>query len=222
MATEQQGTIFVRDASGQITASIVVDAILTEQHTLENELTEHPVEEGSPITDHNRPKPEVVQLDCLISNTPLSTTQQRRIVQSGSIRLVTTALAPPPEGSPGYAENAYAQLKTWRLAGTLVTVVTTLEQYDNVGIQMISLPRNSTTVDALRFTLSIKRVRVVQNKLTRVTVSKDKRVGAKVKQGNQVPQQPQQESTALFDLADKASNSNNDTLAGLGKALLKR
>src|ERR1051325_210756 len=49
----------------------VIDAALRETHTLECEVTEYPTESGSTITDNIQPKPRTVQIEAMVSDTPL-------------------------------------------------------------------------------------------------------------------------------------------------------
>jgi hypothetical protein len=168
--------------------TIVLDASVSETHTLTNTVTYHPVEEGAAVSDHSRPEPDEITLEGLVSNTPLSRDQQTRAIQSGSVTFQSSA----PQENPGRAEDAFRQLKALRDAGTLVSVVTTLRTYgatdeDKMAITSISIPRDYRTADAFRFTITLRRVRVVKNKLTRNVVAKDKRVGSKVKKGTETP-----------------------------------
>ena len=50
---------------------IVIDASITETHVLENEITDHPVEQGANISDHSRPLPDSFTMECVVSNTPI-------------------------------------------------------------------------------------------------------------------------------------------------------
>jgi hypothetical protein len=63
------------DASGGDTVETTVgelelDATISEVTDITAEATEHPVEEGSNITDHVRPGLLRIQLECIVSNTP--------------------------------------------------------------------------------------------------------------------------------------------------------
>lgn len=174
-------TIITRPTPAQID-TIVIDAAVTETHTLSNTVTDHPVEEGSNVSDHSRPEPDKIQLDCVVSDTPLQTTSSGSTVsvESHGFRFSATA-----KQDTTRSKNAYDKLVQLREQGSLVTVVTSLRSYDSMAIESIQIPRDAKNAGALRFTVSLKKVRVVKNKLTRTTVASDKRVGAKVKTGNQ-------------------------------------
>lgn len=48
-----------------------VDVTIREGHGISAEVTEHPVELGSDVTDHIRPTPRSVQIEGVVSNTPI-------------------------------------------------------------------------------------------------------------------------------------------------------
>lgn len=209
------------NAAGVPVISVVLDASITEMHTLANTVTDHPVEQGSNVTDHSRPEPDRVQLDCLVSNTPLSQQQQTRAIQAqGGLTFQSTAAAPTKIGAvDGRAQTVYGQLRQLRDNGILCKVVTQLRTYDSMAIESIGAPRDSKTFDALRFSIQFKQVRVVQNKLTRVAVAKDLRVGSKVKTGNQTPSTTDVETSAaakIFDGAKDKTGFIGKVAGGLG------
>lgn len=165
--------------------AIILDAALTEHHTGEVEVTEHPVEEGFNITDHSRPKPDSLTLEGIVSNTPLSTTQQRRIIDSRGQRLETATAEDQVQGEPGYAEAAYVKLRDLRDTGKVITVVTGLRTYDNMVMVSLSIPRDGRTGDALRFSAGFRQVRVVKTKATTFVVAKESKAKPTVKMGKQ-------------------------------------
>lgn len=52
--------------------SMRFDAVLSETHTHNANITEHPVEKGASIVDHIRVQPSEISLDVLISNHPIT------------------------------------------------------------------------------------------------------------------------------------------------------
>jgi Dit-like tail protein len=58
------------DANGN-KSQLVIDATVSDTHTTTATPTEHPVEKGVAITDHVRPGPLKLSLECVITNTPL-------------------------------------------------------------------------------------------------------------------------------------------------------
>lgn len=56
---------------GDNTYLLTLDAVTTERHTLTQNVTEHPVEQGASLVDHIRPLPVAISLEGVITNTPL-------------------------------------------------------------------------------------------------------------------------------------------------------
>lgn len=50
-----------------------LDCTLTEEHNYESEATTYPVESGAEITDHIRPRPTIVNIEGIVTDTPLET-----------------------------------------------------------------------------------------------------------------------------------------------------
>jgi hypothetical protein len=160
--------------------SIALDAALREVHSGEVEVTEHPVEQGSNITDHTRPKPDRLTIDAIV-------TQRTRVVEAFGVSFVSSSLEDSRQGAAGYAETAYAKLVELKDKGSPITVVTQIRTYDDMILTSLSVPRDSKTGDALLFTASFQRVILVKNKLTRKVVSRDPKVQPKNKTGKQAP-----------------------------------
>jgi len=196
--------------------AIVIDVVSSEVHTYANTVTDHPVEQGSNITDHSRPEPDGVVMECIITNTPLSRKQATHGVQSGAFQFSSTSTGAVKLGdASGLAQNAYQQLLKLRNEGTLVDVVTNLTMYKSMAITNLSVPRDKTTTDMLKFSITFKKVRVVQNKLTRVANSKDSRTGGKVKTGAKTTTEegPKELKSSLQGMVD----GDNSTVNAVGK-----
>lgn len=124
----------------------VIDCLLSDNHTFESEVTEFPVENGSTISDNIRKKPMTVVMECIISNTPIDPALQYR--SEGSVP----------------ADDAYAMLLAIRRDRRLVQIATSLDHYDNMALETLTIPRSSGRGDELRFTATFKQVLIVENK----------------------------------------------------------
>lgn len=129
-----------------------VDAAPRETHALTDTLTDHPVEKGANVTDHDREEPDRLTLDCVVSNTPIGS-------------------APADDR----ADNAFATLLRFRKSSALLSVDTTLRLYTDMRIESLTITRDAGTSQALSFTVVLKKIRVVQNAFTRVVVARDPR-----------------------------------------------
>lgn len=194
-------TLYFRPTLSKL-EDIVLDAVVSESHDAEMEITEFPVERGAQISDHARLKPERLTLEAIVSNTPLSREQQARKVEvTGGGSIFSTADKERPAGIAGPAELAYARLRDLMVQAQLVSVVTGLRVYDDLIIESLSVPRRAATGDALEFSVRLKTIRLVNNKVTTIRVSKTKepRAHSKKDQGKV----PAQEKSLLVSGLDE-------------------
>lgn len=132
-----------------------LDLVETEAHELVAEVTDHPVEDGSDVSDNVRLKPrELTFTNGIVSDTPI-----------GAIATDTTR----GDISGTYSQDAYNRLENIWLARQPVTVVTRLKKYENMILDRLSINDDSKTSHALVFTAHFKQVTIVKNK--RVTVA---------------------------------------------------
>jgi hypothetical protein len=129
---------------------IVLDAALEEAHTLQARATEHPVEIGSEVADHVHALPATLNLEGVISNTPLSAFGLTMFRDD---------------------DRAHAAFKTFEaiiLTGKLIDIVTTLKTYKNMIIEDFVVTRSADSVDALRFSCTAKQISMVSSKLINI------------------------------------------------------
>ena len=141
-----------------------IDVAKMETHTLEAEVTDHPTEKGSTITDHVRLNPIEVTLECLISDTPIGTIADDPTRRLGDIEIEgeTDTTIPTP------SEDAYTRLKRIREARETVTIETSLDRFENMILTRLTVPRSSETSGGLTFEVTFRQVVIVEN--LRVTV----------------------------------------------------
>lgn len=151
--------------------AITIDASISEQHNSEVDVTDHEVEEGSLISDHARVRPSTLVLECLVSNTPINIGQAQRIVESNGFAFTSTNPSDQLRGVQGHAELTFAKLEALRDQTKLITVVTALKTYENMILTSLSVPRNSSTGESLRFTAGFKNVTLVKNQTTEVKIT---------------------------------------------------
>jgi hypothetical protein len=134
------------------------DCSISERHAGDAEVTEHPVETltgaaGVPgvISDHIRALPEELELNGLVTNTPLV--------------LLASAFAKSPVFpfiiSPlqDRVDTAYWTLRQLKNAGQLLDVVTSLRTYSNMAITTLVVTRNVDTGNVLNCTIGLREVK---------------------------------------------------------------
>lgn len=134
-----------------------LDLVETEEHSLTSEITDHPVEDGSDISDNIRLKPrELTLTNAVVSNTPIGA------IATDDTRKLGASLPPP-------AMAAYQRLEALWLARKTFTVVTGLKKYEKMGIVTLTIPQEAKNAGGLIFTVHLKEIRVATNK--RVTMA---------------------------------------------------
>lgn len=138
----------------------VIDASLTETHTFESDVTEYPVEQGSAISDNVRPKPVVVVIEGIVSDTPIGKMVDLRNNQgdAGGMNFLPSV-------------DALAALLAIRDARQPVTIATTLQRFENMVLINLEVPRDRQTGAALRFTATFQQITIVTNARTTVRVA---------------------------------------------------
>jgi len=141
--------------------SISLDASINETHHSSALITDHPVEVGVNITDHVVVQPDTLEIHGIISNTSLlfpAALPGVALVQSIG-NLITGV-------SNDHAQTSYLALKDLVSGNALVTIVTTLRQYENMLLEDLSVDRNAQYADAIKFTVRAKEVRIISTSST--------------------------------------------------------
>jgi hypothetical protein len=170
-------------ASSSKSGVLLLDAILSEGHSLSNTVTKYPVETGATITDHILNAPRQLTLECLVTNSPLRARNKKPVdlgVNSDDF-LKTSGKNPQAAAKPAnnYAQQAFKALEAMHAARQPVTVVTRMKTYRNMAIDSLSIPRSAATGDALQFTLNLTEITQVPVKPARGQAEKTKSPGAK-------------------------------------------
>lgn len=123
----------------------VIDASVSEKHTHESDVSEYPTESGSNLTDHIRPKPIVVTIEGLVSDSPVAAIQIFR------------------DGGATPSEAARAHLLRLFAARLPVAIVTALRAYDNMGMTSLEFDVAADKTGGLWFTSEFKEVLIIVN-----------------------------------------------------------
>lgn len=137
----------------------VIDATITEDHNLDSEVSDYPVESGGSVIDNIRPLPITITLESIVSDTPIGRVATARGAQPG----VPLDFAP--------SDEALAVLLAIRDARETVTIEDSLSTWESMAMTSLSIPRDADTGHALAFTATFKQVVVITNNRTTVNVS---------------------------------------------------
>ena len=128
--------------------TVQVSASVYEDHEIEADVTDHPVEEGSDITDNYRVKPRVLMVEAVVSDVFLEGAQQREPIE---------ILRTNPSNNPSI--KAWQDIEAYFEKSQIVSIRTSLKTYPNMLLTMFRCRRSKETKNAIRFTLRGKTVR---------------------------------------------------------------
>jgi hypothetical protein len=139
---------------GDGTTSLEVDVTIKEKHKAAVDVTDHAVEQGIAVSDHARPKPEEIQIDGMVSNSPA---------------IVGAVVAPnyPADTARQFMHDLHDHPR-------LVSVITVAWTYTDMILTEISEDRDAKTGDVFEFSATFKHVRQVTNQTTMVATKQPK------------------------------------------------
>lgn len=122
------------------------DLILSENHNRSNDITDFNVEDGTIISDHIKKNLENGSLSGLVSNFSLNT--------FGNIF--------------NRSQDAFNVMEEIMNEQTLVTIVTVLKVYENVGITSVDVVQTSESGESIVLDVTFKQVNVVKLKTVQI------------------------------------------------------
>lgn len=144
--------IFGQKDKGVTVGLVRMDASLEETHDKSVAVTEHPIEDGSNITDHIRTMPEQINITGMVSNTPI-------------VFLASTRAPSPIKGknrSRDRVKTAYEELRRIMNKGERVTVVTSLRKYENMVLQNLTVSRNVQLGNVLHADMTLREIQIAE------------------------------------------------------------
>lgn len=176
---------------------LTFDALMSVTYTGNAQLTDHPVEGVTDITDHIRRLPKEIQLRGIVSNHP-------------AILLATFRADPSVPGTDPAtrAEAAFQFLERVKDEGQLVHLITAGQMFDytNLAISSLSVTRDKDTSNIVDISLTLREMLIaVTEKVAAPSVVNDKKPKDK---GHQPPQPAtpavESDSSALFNAISSA------------------
>lgn len=204
--------------AGGAPGAIELDATKTRGWEVAAEVTEHPVEVGSAITDHIRPSNGTITLEAVIANSPL-------VLPSTQTRGVQ--LRPYNAELPGTRERVTVVQLTGRLDrrrvcdallaglvrdGTPVSLTTSLRTAADLAITRYKVDEGPESGDSLVLTLELKQLRFAT--VARAAVPAVRRLQVPAQRGTQAAQN----SSALFRAGRGTSRAYDRAREYLGLA----
>lgn len=132
---------------------LIIDAVVKETHELRAQITEHPTESGEAFCDHVSRLPITLQIEGIISNTPLT------LVGVTAFNSLSNYLN---DRSNDFAELAFTKLEDIFAKRTPISIATSLKDYDNMVLESLSVERGGGTSASLHFRATAKQIRLVE------------------------------------------------------------
>ena len=140
-------------------AGVIPDCAVREQHSDELEITQHPVETGSAITDHAFKRPSTLVLEYGWSNSSLLTALAGAVV-SGEL--------PAFSFGAQQVRQIYEQLLALQNSRVPFSVVTGKRLYTNMLMEGLSTTTDAATENALLVTATCREIIIVSTQTTTV------------------------------------------------------
>jgi hypothetical protein len=150
------GTPTTVQISGPTAGTLLVQCTTDEQHAIQVDTTDFPVETGDNVTDHKRRKPDTITLTGTITNAPLDMTGGTEQLQQQGF---TFTVNRQPNGAASNASTAYDKFNEFADTPDLLTVTTELKEYTGMVLTNLTIPRNVKVGDSFEFTASFKNIR---------------------------------------------------------------
>ncbi len=180
------GTVLVRPSNRGFTPqdpkyrALVAQAVIEEHHTDEVEITQHPIEQNAPITDHAYERPAELVIKFVWSNSPsdagslISTAVSAAGIISGNnaaaqaFGIGQAAQAIMSGNAAGQINDLYAQLLQLKSDRVLCKIVTGKRVYTNMLFRMLSVITNMETENCLMVTAHCRQVIITTTQIVAV------------------------------------------------------
>lgn len=139
--------------------TIRIGVTIEEVYNDELQITEHPVEQGAAITDHAYKRQPDVVLKCGWSNADYAALLSSPVVDFDDFGSTTQS---------EYIDAVYSQLLKLQESRVRFDAVTSRRKYSNVLLQGLRVVHDAKTSGALMLTATLRQIRIVQTKATRL------------------------------------------------------
>lgn len=179
---QKSASLFYKE-EGYFVGAIKFDLLISESHSIEAQVSEHPIEDGSVVSDHVRILPRKGSLVGLVTNHPLKTDAKlpdwflEKLNAAGSPSILTQFARQYGFRQSSLSSDDFAQLvrpstnraaTAWEKFVELVktkepvTISTGLEKPENVIVTKVSASRDPDTGDAQKFQVEFQEIRIVK------------------------------------------------------------
>jgi len=206
---------------------VIFDATVSQSFSDRAQITEHPIENGSKITDHINILPRNIALTGVVSDEAFLSTSFVSGLVGGAALLsffnssefvdntftaVTAAGAAAQAagtfGASGRSDKAYDTLRQAISRGQVIDVYTPVRVYENMAMDSLQVDRDASTGSALTFNIGLKELNIVNTKKLVTQPDNDTR-RSRTKRGRK------NTKATTGNAASKTLNSSDSFLANL-------
>lgn len=184
--------LFSLDKSGKVLNHLPFNLFISEDHELNFRVSEHPLQDGSTVTDHVHREPYKVTVEGMFTNHPLKKLEEvdefkfkdEYATSEVKSTLSNTALA------------NFEKVKELAKKREPVRLVCSLEVYPKMIVTSIKAQRDSKSGSSIRFTMTLQEIKTVSLKTVTMSYSfqpedmvtaNDKMIAAEMKLGKRTP-----------------------------------
>ena len=162
-----QSSLFFRD-EGFGLEELKFDLLIDESHSLDFDIPEHAVENGSSISDHVCERLRSVQITGLFTNHPIGGKKSGYVNEDGTVNEEPDEVSVDgAEGRGNIALANFEKLKEIARRRKPVRLVTSLEVYEEMVFESIPYSRGPDDGESIKFTAKLREVRTAKVALVR-------------------------------------------------------
>lgn len=159
-------SLFTRDEAFGVD-SIAFDLLVDESHTLEFEASDHPIEDGSVITDHVTQKLRTCTVTGMFSNTPNVSSIEADENDWEKYR-DSEVVYDGQETQTNRSRDLFEKLDELACERRPVRLVTAMRVYPEMIITSLPVKRDSKDGESVKFTITLREFKTAQLKKTAV------------------------------------------------------
>lgn len=157
-----QSSLFFRD-EGFGLDELKFDLLIDESHSLDFDIPEHAVENGSSISDHVCERLRSVQITGLFTNHPIGGKKSGYVNEDGTVNEEPDEVSVDgAEGRGNIALANFEKLKEIARRRKPVRLVTSLEVYEEMVFESIPYSRGPEDGESIKFTAKLREVRTAK------------------------------------------------------------
>lgn len=187
---------------------LYIDATTNEEHGAKAQVSEHQTESGLPATDNIRPLPRPLTLEGFVTNTPIEQPKSYTQGEQGTIQSVQIPTIDNRQMDASVfkfdvpierVREVFGDLVDAVSAGSLFNVTTTLANYENMGVENFTVPRNAALGNALKFSLTFKQLRIVSTETVAALPARVQKKHRGAKTGKPLDPKKDEKKTTVLD-----------------------